>query len=156
MLLLLRVLFTLFSALTVAFIFGNSMQIADASSLRSGSLVGHINALLERLPFSYRVTEHLVRKLAHFAEYALLGFWLMLSLRVYTKRIVSHMSTPLFLGLLTAVCDESLQLLFYGRSPEFSDVWLDFFGIAAGIVCGLFVLLLVRMCTVLYRSKTPL
>ena len=57
-------------------------------------------------PFSL----HTVRKLAHFTEFALVGFWFMLCLRVYTRHFVKHVSWPLFVGLLVAVLDETVQL----------------------------------------------
>ena len=41
------------------------------------------------------LSEHLIRKLAHFSEFALEGFLLMLCIRVYTKHFVRHMSWPL-------------------------------------------------------------
>ena len=39
---------------------------------------------------------------------------------------------PLLLGLLTALCDETIQLFVEGRSGQISDVWLDAAGIATG------------------------
>ena len=97
-LIVLRVLFTLFAAGTVVFIFSNSMQSGAASGLRSAAVTQWLNGGLARVGVGWRFSERLVRKLGHFSEYALLGFWLMLSLRVYTRRILSHISWPLFFG----------------------------------------------------------
>lgn len=97
-LIVLRVLFTLFAAGTVVFIFSNSMQSGTASGLRSAAVTEWLNGGLARVGVGWRFSERLVRKLGHFSEYALLGFWLMLSLRVYTRRILSHISWPLFFG----------------------------------------------------------
>ena len=105
-LIVLRVLFTLFAAGTVVFIFSNSMQSGAASGLRSAAVTQWLNGGLARVGVGWRFSERLVRKLGHFSEYALLGFWLMLSLRVYTRRILSHISWPLFFGLLAGVLDE--------------------------------------------------
>ena len=102
-LIVLRVLFTLFAAGTVVFIFSNSMQSGAASGLRSAAVTEWLNGGLARVGVGWRFSERLVRKLGHFSEYALLGFWLMLSLRVYTRRILSHISWPLFFGLLAGV-----------------------------------------------------
>ena len=102
-LIVLRVLFTLFAAGTVVFIFSNSMQSGAASGLRSAAVTQWLNGGLARVGVGWRFSERLVRKLGHFSEYALLGFWLMLSLRVYTRRILSHISWPLFFGLLAGV-----------------------------------------------------
>ena len=77
-LIVLRVLFTLFAAGTVVFIFSNSMQSGTASGLRSAAVTEWLNGGLARVGVGWRFSERLVRKLGHFSEYALLGFWLML------------------------------------------------------------------------------
>ena len=148
-LIVLRVLFTLFAAGTVVFIFSNSMQSGAASGLRSAGG-------LARVGVGWRFSERLVRKLGHFSEYALLGFWLMLSLRVYTRRILSHISWPLFFGLLAGVLDEGIQIFADGRGSDVRDVVIDFSGVVFGLLAALFLLLLVRMFHVLRESKTPL
>lgn len=151
-----RVLFTLASAGTVLFIFSNSMEIAQVSGGKSALVTDWLNGGFEKLGVGFRLTEHLVRKLAHFAEYALLGFWMMLTLRVYTRRVLSHAAWPLFFGLLIPVLDEFLQTFIAGRSGQVRDVLIDFSGVCAGTLCAMFLLLLVRMFTVLRKSKTEL
>lgn len=151
-----RVLFTLASAGTVLFIFSNSMEIAQVSGGKSALVTDWLNGGFEKLGTGFRLTEHLVRKLAHFAEYALLGFWMMLTLRVYTRRVLSHAAWPLFFGLLIPVLDEFLQTFIAGRSGQVRDVLIDFSGVCAGTLCAMFLLLLVRMFTVLRKSKTEL
>ena len=95
------------------------------------------------------LTSHQVRKLAHFAEYTLLGFLAMLCLRVYTRRFVRHISWPLLFGLLVANTDETIQLLMAGRSSQLTDVWIDFSGVCAGLFVSLCLLLFLRMCGIL-------
>ena len=85
-----------------------------------------------------------------------LGFWLMLSLRVYTRRILSYISWPLFFGLLAGVLDEGIQMFADGRGSDVRDVVIDFSGVVFGLLAALFLLLLVRMFHVLRESKTPL
>ena len=155
-LIVLRVLFTLFAAGTVVFIFSNSMQSGTASGLRSAAVTQWLNGGLARMGVGWRFSERLVRKLGHFSEYALLGFWLMLSLRVYTRRILSHISWPLFFGLLAGVLDEGIQMFADGRGSDVRDVVIDFSGVVFGLLAALFLLLLVRMFHVLRESKTPL
>lgn len=152
----LRVLFTLCVIGNIVFIFYNSMQNGAESGLRSQEVVTVINNQLAQHNVTWRASEHFVRKAAHITEYLLLGFFLMLGLRVYTKRVISHISWPLFLALFIAVCDEFLQGSSAGRSPQLTDVGIDFIGAGTGIVIALFILLLVRMVTVLRASKTPL
>lgn len=99
------------------------------------------------------LTDHIVRKLAHFCEYALEGFLLALCLRVYTRHFFVHISWPILGGLLTALTDETIQMFSDGRSSQLTDVWLDFSGALAGILVGLFCLALCRMCWLLYKHR---
>lgn len=99
------------------------------------------------------LTDHIVRKLAHFCEYALEGFLLTLCLRVYTRHFFVHISWPILGGLLTALTDETIQMFSDGRSSQLTDVWLDFSGGMAGILVGLFCLVLCRMCWLFYKHR---
>ena len=62
----------------LAFIWGNSLDSAVESSLKSGRMRKLIQPLLELLVGQGNVTDHLVRKLAHFTEFAVLGALLLL------------------------------------------------------------------------------
>lgn len=138
-----RILFTIGAAVCTLYIFSNSLEVATASSLRSQSVMQTINHLLGRVGLG-PVSEHLIRKLAHFAEYCLEGLLFTLCLRVYTRRFVRHISWPLLLGLLTAVTDETIQRYVPGRSSQVTDVWIDFAGITAGMLTALILLLILR------------
>lgn len=151
-----RILFTLCLIGSILFIFSNSLQIAEVSSGASQRVLHLLQRVLTRLHMpglASRLTEHIVRKLAHFCEYMLEGFWLMLCLRVYTRRFVRHISWPILGSLLTAVCDETLQMFSAGRSSQLTDVWIDFAGGMAGLLVGLFVLCVFRMCAILYKHR---
>ena len=75
------------------------------------------------------LTNHLVRKMAHFSAFAVLGV-----LWTGTFRNAKNFTLfkPLGLCLLAAVTDETIQLFVTGRSGQLSDVWLDF----SGALCG--------------------
>lgn len=143
-----RVLFTLALAGCIWFIFSNSMAVADVSSVSSGRVLQLLQAVLRRLGMpglAQRLTMHLVRKLAHFCEYTLEGFLLMLCMRVYTRRYVRHISVPMLGGVLTAMADETIQIYSPGRSSQVTDVWLDSAGVLAGILIALVFMALCRM-----------
>lgn len=142
MLFLLRAVFTICAVATVFFIFSNSAEIGELSGSKSESVMRFLNGAAENIGTGFRFSEYLVRKLAHFSEYMLLGFWLILALRVYTRRILSFISWPLFLGLFTAMSDEFFQLFVSGRSGEVKDIVIDFGGVSAGVMAGLFAILL--------------
>ena len=56
-------------------------------------------------------------------------------------------------GIAVALADETIQLYTPGRSSSVWDVWLDFSGVMAGILVGLFCLVLCRMCWLLYKHR---
>ena len=128
---------------TVAFIFSNSLAVADASNQASGGVQQLLYALFDRCgvpALKEWFTMHRIRKLAHFAEYALLGFWWPLCLRAHGRRPLPAAGWPVLACLLTALTDETLQLFSTGRSGQVSDVWLDFAGALTGFGCGLLAL----------------
>lgn len=105
-------------ALWLAVIFGHSLMPASVSHNES---VGILDRLIGLFPF---LTLRLLRKLAHFTEFFVLGFLLAQCLRI-------RISRPLLAGLLCALIDETVQLFVTGRSGQVRDVWIDFAGVAA-------------------------
>ncbi len=92
----------------------------------------------------------ILRKCAHFGEYALLGVLTAAALRTGT-----HFSWPAALlpGTFAALCDETIQLFVPGRSGQITDVWLDTAGYLTG---ALLTLLLFRLCRKRPKQrKTP-
>ena len=141
-------LFTLALAGCIWFIFSNSMAVADVSSVSSGRVLQLLQAVLRRLGMpglAQRLTMHLVRKLAHFCEYTLEGFLLMLCMRVYSRHPLRHITVPMLAGVLTALTDETIQLFSQGRSSQVTDVWLDSAGVLAGILAALLLMGLWRL-----------
>lgn len=131
---------------------------ADRGCVRgaSGRVLGILQGILRHLGLpgaADRLTMHIVRKLAHFCEYLLEGFLLMLCLRVYTRHFFKHVSWPVLGGLLTALTDETIQLFVPGRSGQVTDIWIDFSGVMTGLLVGLILLGLVRMCIILYQHR---
>ncbi len=90
----------------------------------------------------------LVRKLAHFSEFALLGClsaWLVCHIArrlPALRRLWRWIITALFC-LLYAISDEVHQM-FTGRGPAVTDVLIDFAGAVTGILVGFGVARLIR------------
>lgn len=140
-----RVLLPLALLGCIAFIFSNSMAVGVVSSGSSGRVLAKMRLLLRRLgqpALADRLTMHIVRKMAHFCEFALEGFLLMLCTRVYSRNALRHLSVPLLCGVLTALTDETIQLFSDGRSSQVTDVWLDSAGALTGILVALLFLAL--------------
>lgn len=130
-----RIIFTIALVWCILFIFHNSLETSSISSARSHEVMQKINAILAHLNIG-PLSEHVVRKLAHFSEFTLEGFLLMLCLRVYTRRFVRHVSWPMLGGMATALLDETIQLYVPGRTSSVRDVWIDFGGVIARFVRG--------------------
>lgn len=138
-----RILFTAALIGSIIFIFRNSLEVAAVSSDRSYQVMKFINGMLAKVNLA-PLSQFVIRKLAHFSEFLLEGFWLMLCLRVYTRHFVRHMSWPILGGVLTALSDETIQMFVPGRSSSVRDVWIDTAGVLAGLLVALLLLLIVR------------
>lgn len=124
---------------TVAFIWGHSMMPADLSSNESGWVMAVIKPFLELFVGKDNVTAHLVRKLAHFTEYFVLGaelalFFTWLKSPALDSRKWLRWVLPLLIGLCVASLDETIQIFVDGRGPAVTDVLLDFSGVCAGVL----------------------
>ena len=147
-----RVIFTFALIACIAFIFRNSLETGAQSSMRSQELMALLNELLGKVHLG-PLSEHTIRKLAHFAEFTMEGFLLMLCLRVYTAHFVRHMSWPLLGGMTTALMDETIQRFIPNRTSAVTDVWIDMAGVVCGLFVALIILLIVRLLTAFYKIK---
>ena len=128
------------------FIWGNSLLPASASA----SLSGWLHRILTAgLPGGGNGShgEGLLRKLAHFTEFALLGAVLLRLFRGREERLPVAWLLGLVCGVFAACLDELLQHFSPGRSPQFGDVCID----AAGVLTGTLLCLTV---TIIRKSKT--
>ena len=129
--------------LTIWFIFSNSMETAASSSNSSRAVLEFLQGSLRRLGrpgLAARLSENLVRKAAHFCEYMMEGFFLLLVTRMLAgrrRRLLPYLSWPALFGVLTALTDETIQLFYDGRGSLVTDVWIDFSGVVMGMICGL-------------------
>ena len=94
---------------------------------------GLLQWLGQTFPFLRGMPELLLRKLGHFLEFAALGFFLCWLLRLGGQRGIHRVSAPMFLGMLAANIDETIQVFRPGRGPSVIDVWIDVAGVSAGI-----------------------
>ena len=126
--------------LTLSFIWGHSCIPTTSSAEESGRVLQWIAPFLEFFVGKGAVTDHLVRKLAHFTEYAALGpqFFLLRN-DPLKSRILRSIELSFFVGFF----DETIQIL-SDRGPQIADVWLDTAGAAFGVAICAILLLLIR------------
>lgn len=124
-----------------AMIFFFSSQNGEASSVTSGQIVVEIIETIDpdydqRQPGEqlniYGFVEKLVRKGAHFLEYAALGFFLRLLIHSHGWHPPTRICWTA--GTLYACTDELHQLFIAQRAAMWQDVLLDSTGVLAGIV----------------------
>lgn len=122
-------------ALNLTFIWGNSLMRSDISSAISGWL-GSIVELLFKVPVGSGGSGHgLLRKIAHFSEFACLGILLTWRCGMDGNRGKNLIAGALF-GVLSVACvDETIQIFVPGRSSSLIDVWIDTMGGSMGMMC---------------------
>ena len=129
--------------LTLCYIWYNSMESVERSSARSSELVEFLEPILEPVVGEGNVTEHFIRKSAHFCEFCLLGAELRLLFLLLRFRLLQGHANALFVALCAAVADESIQF-FFKRGSQVLDVVLDFSGSFFGALVVLLIALAVR------------
>ena len=124
-----RKILLFFLILVLIFIWAQSLLPADLSRQESGRILALITPFLEFFLGKENVTHLVVRKLAHFTEFFVLGCLIALLLPLDWKNRLFCCG----FCLLSALLDETIQV-FSDRGDQITDVWLDFFGAAAGIL----------------------
>ncbi len=118
----------------IGLIFFHSLMPASQSSAESGFVLELIRGGLSRLGLDGGwLTEHMVRKFAHFSEYAGMGVLLSQSMRAAERGTRVYRLHP-YAVFFVPFTDETIQLFVEGRSGQISDVWLDMSGAAAGLL----------------------
>ena len=118
--------------LNLAFIWGNSLMTGTDSGNMSGGIMAWLNSFLGLNEAGAEILHYLIRKAAHFTEFACLGGLLAWrSLLDEEKHIVVF---PALLGLLAGLVDETIQLFTPDRGPSLTDVWIDTSGVVTGIL----------------------
>jgi VanZ family protein len=131
--------------LTLAFIFSNSLLPVAQSQEKSLGVMEIVKPVLEFFVGKGAVTDHLVRKLAHFTEFLILGIILTLLCVQRRRPRLQNVLICLSFGLAAAVIDESLQML-TDRAPMLADVLLDFSGVFSGVLITLILYQLFSTC----------
>lgn len=117
----------------IALVYGRSIKPAAVFSKESGFVLAAAVELFDQagLPSGW-LTDHIVRKTAHFTEYAGLGLLLFMNLRSLTERKIRWL-TGMLAAAVIPFLDETIQLFAAGRAAMIQDVWLDISGEVFGI-----------------------
>lgn len=135
--------YTIIVAAIMAFIFFQSALPADLSSRESGRVVDLLVRLFQGImPIDRQTMVFIVRKGAHFAEYTILGGflvpavteWMAVDKTPVPDSVRSIRINSWLVGTLYAVTDEIHQFYVPGRSCELRDIGIDSCGVLAGVL----------------------
>ncbi|MQN02169.1 MAG: VanZ family protein [Lachnospiraceae bacterium] len=137
---------TVLIVLTLAFIWGHSMVPKTYSAEESGRFLKLLKPFLSLFLDPKVVTDHLIRKMAHFTEYMALGMEIRGLIGIKSKEglnvPVGIFHTSLIQAtkyvFFAAFLDETIQI-FSHRGSMISDVWLD----TCGGFCGALIITLI-------------
>ncbi len=139
------------TVLVAAIIFYMSSRDSTESADMSGSVVtdifGKILSLLGidlNNPETFSVVDHVIRKLAHFTEYAVLGVCMTVYVKTYDKPNYFTVTLTLTSCFLYACSDEFHQYFVPGRSMQFTDAMIDTAGAATGTAVVIAILYIVQ------------
>ena len=122
-------------ALNLAFIWGNSLLPAEYSRALSGFVKNILAFIFPATgPDAGGEGHHILRKLAHFTEFACLGCLLSWLVHMLRSKPWEHILLPLLTGAAVAAVDETIQIFVPERGPGLLDVGIDTLGVTLGIV----------------------
>ena len=152
-----RILCIVLCILWAALIFSMSAEVRAESGARSGRITKIVIAIFfpnfeelgesERAELASKV-DHVVRKIAHFCIYGMLGILICLASVGYFAKWRTHLFRTAIIGAAYATSDEIHQCFVPGRGPGVKDVLLD----SVGVICGgVFVLIII---TFIFKLKS--
>lgn len=130
--------FIIAAILVTIFIFSNSLQDAASSTQQSDVFVDAVVNTVKDVGIDVKRSgvEHIVRKCAHFVEFAIQGLFITLCFDVpFKKRLYRVLPA----GFLTACTDEFIQLFSNGRAAMLQDIFIDTAGCLAGFLAIWFI-----------------
>lgn len=139
-----RTVWIVLTSIFVGFIFLQSSMTATVSHNESVGFLSVMNSLFSSLGIKYEFTNDVIRKMAHFAEFFILGILVVMIIYTYTKAPSKKLTTVFFIPLAVAVVDETIQLFVPGRAGLVWDIIIDFSGAVCGSLLMIFLLFLGR------------
>ncbi|MCD7777472.1 MAG: VanZ family protein [Clostridiales bacterium] len=139
-----RAVLAALTLLMLFFIFGMSAFNGDDSAEMSGGLLEYINLFLANFGLGDFLTDHILRKAAHYTEYFILGMLYLSDVLSWTGDLKKCRIYPLPAGFLTACLDEFSQFFSEGRTPGLKDVFIDFSGVLTAVLIISLIIIFVR------------
>ncbi len=136
-----RIIIVILLGITCGGIFYFSHQPADKSDNTSGEV---IKVIINTFSYTRNLDQHqkkilqdrmqpIIRKLAHFSIYTIVGVLIMTFSSTFDWRLINKLSVSIGFGIIYAISDEIHQYFIPGRSCQITDVLIDLLGIVFGI-----------------------
>lgn len=138
-----RVIIMILLLATFFIIFGFSSQNGEQSGKLSNKIAKFVveNLPIEKNNNTLERAQRVIRKIAHFSIYTIVGFLIMSFISTYPTIVEEkQMISSLLIGIFYATSDEIHQGFVPGRSPQVTDVILDSMGVFLGILLLLLIL----------------
>ena len=140
-----RILFIIMIIITFYIIFNFSAQNGEESGNISKKITEFVVEILSKIKTMNATSKlyyierlhPIIRKLAHFSIYTVVGFSLMGFMCTFDMRNIYKLITSLGIGVIYAVTDEIHQGFVPGRGPSIKDVLID----STGVLTGIFILI---------------
>lgn len=153
----LRIILIILLVIVFINIFGFSSQNSEQSGNLSRTITLKITQNIKTIQNlengqkeqTLNIIETVIRKVAHFSEYTIVGILLMSLISTYNLRQKNRFLISIGIGFLYACSDEFHQLFVPGRSAQFTDVLID----TAGVCMGCFIIYLILLVIKRYKAK---
>ncbi len=126
-------------------------DIRDKVTLKDEALIRIQTKVYEKLK-SFGSKSYIVRKMAHFTIYALIGISLTLFIYVFSKKTLLSSSLAFILSVSYACFDEYRQLSISGRSGSLKDIFIDSCGALTGILIIFLLIILTKFFSKLLKN----
>ena len=119
-------------------------KVRDKVTLKNQNLIKVQTKIYDKLR-KIGSKSYIVRKMAHFIIYALIGISLLLFMYVFSKKLMLSSIIAFILSVTYACYDEYRQISIPGRSGSIKDVFIDSCGALTGIILTFSIILIIKL-----------
>lgn len=119
-------------------------KVRDKVTLKNQNLIKVQTKIYDKLR-KIGSKSYIVRKMAHFIIYALIGISLLLFMYVFSKKLMLSSIIAFILSVTYACYDEYRQISIPGRSGSIKDVLIDSCGALTGIILTFGIILIIKL-----------
>ena len=126
-------------------------KIRDKVTLKNDELIKIQTKVYSKLR-GFGSKSYIIRKMAHFSIYALIGASLVLFIYLFSKKLLLSSNLAFLLSIIYACYDEYRQLSVPGRAGSIKDIVIDSCGALSGIIITFTILFIIKIITLLFKK----